>query len=81
MRQLYPRQWWSDIDRVMRQMSPTAAARVQREGRSTPGSRAIFIGAAMRILGRPAEYAVRLMEEADRAGLYDAPRWTGGQDE
>ena len=81
MRQLYPRQWWTDINRVMRCMSPTAAGRVRREGRSTPGSRALFIGAAMRILEKPAEYAVRLMEEADRVGLYESPRWTGGQDE
>ena len=70
MRQIYPRRWQTDFNLVMEGLVPAARRIVRHDGRTTVRSRGLFIGASLRVLRRNAEYAVRLMEEAEKGGCF-----------
>ena len=68
--ELLPTDWRHDVARILESLHPKALAVVLRDGTSTPYARTLWQEGAVVKLRLPAYVGVRLMDQAERAGVF-----------
>ncbi len=63
--------WRADVARILEALHPKALAVVLRDGTSTPYARALWNEGAVVQLRLPAYIGVRLMAQAQKAGVFE----------
>lgn len=68
--ELLPTDWQADVARIMDALHPNALAIVLKDGTSTTRARTLWLEGAVVKLRLSASEGVRLMAQAERAGVF-----------